>query len=89
VEENKVPSYKGPIMIIPFTGFSVAIALRILLTRTWPADALIHWQGNLLGGKYYPKATFTVLWIGVVIIFFAVISLIEWFASLLKSEVRK
>lgn len=86
---NKVPFYKGPIMIIPFIGFSVGIALWLLITRTWPADVLLRWQGKFLNGMYYPKATFAVLWIGVVLIFFAAIGFMEWLVSLFKSEIKK
>jgi len=88
-DNSRVPFYKGPIMIIPFIGFSVGIALWLLLTRTWPANVLIHWQASLLNGNYYPKATFAVLWIGIVVLFFAAICFTEWLFTLLKSEIKK
>ncbi len=76
-------------MIIPFIVISVGIALWLMLSSTWPADVLINLQAHLLNGKYYPKATFAVLWIGVVIIFFVILAFIDWLATSLKGNIEK
>ncbi len=88
-EKNAVPFYKGPLMLISFIVITVGVALWLMLTRTWPASELISWQADMFDGRYYPKATFAVIWIGIVILCFALIALIGWLKSIISGEIRK
>ncbi len=62
--QPKAKSMKGPIIkFISFLAVSVAAAAWITFTPLFPATVFIKWQSNWFDGSWYPKYTFAVVWI--------------------------
>ena len=83
---NKVPFYKGPWMAAVFIAVTVGLALWMMLARVWPASVLIEWQAGWFDGRYYPKATFAVIWIGIVFLIFAAMALVGKMIEIFSGE---
>lgn len=83
---DKVPIYKGPWMMVVFIVVTVGLALWMMLARIWPASILIEVQAQWFDGRYYPKATFAVIWIGIVGIVFAALALMGKIIEIIRGE---
>ncbi|MBP7582793.1 MAG: hypothetical protein KBA61_02085 [Spirochaetes bacterium] len=87
--ESKVPFYKGPWMAVVFIVGTVGLALWMMLARVWPASVLIEKQAQWFDGRYYSKATFAVLWIGIVVAVFAAVAVIGKIMEVARGEIRQ
>jgi hypothetical protein len=52
-----------------FLGVTVGVSLWMMLDEIWPANKLIDLQAGWFNGEYYPKLTFAVIWILVLLVF--------------------
>lgn len=68
-----------------FLGASVALALWMMIAGIWPANKLIELQAGWFNGEYYPKLTFAVVWLFVLIIFALIASSFSWLLDKLKT----
>jgi hypothetical protein len=61
-------------------------ALYLMIKEIQPARYFMDLQSGWFDGKYYPKATFAVLWIIMLLAFAAVYSFIDWMIRLIKGK---
>jgi hypothetical protein len=76
--EDKAYLRKQLIKFFLFLGVSVGVSLWLMIDDIWPASKLIDLQAGWFDGEYYPKLTFAVVWIFVLLVFAAVFSVTDW-----------
>ncbi|HTB31966.1 MAG TPA: hypothetical protein VK808_08080 [Bacteroidia bacterium] len=76
--EDKAYLRKQLIKFFLFLGVSVGVSLWLMIDDIWPASKLIDLQAGWFNGEYYPKLTFAVVWIFVLLVFAAVFSVVDW-----------
>jgi hypothetical protein len=75
--EDKAYLRKQMIKLFLFLGISVGVALWMMIAEIWPANKLIDLQAAWFNGEYYPKLTFGVIWIMVLLVFVLIFSLLD------------
>ena len=83
MEQNPLPGVKassksGMIAFVVFLVGSVGIALWMMISDIWQASALINLQADWFNGEYYPKMTFAIVWMLLLLTFMAVVSIASW-----------
>jgi heme/copper-type cytochrome/quinol oxidase subunit 4 len=84
--EDKAHLRRQLIKFFLFLGVTVGIALWMMIDDIWPASALIDLQAGWFDGEYYPKLTFAIVWIIVLLAIVAVIAIGDWLWSMVKGK---
>src|SRR5271166_3331400 len=58
----------GMILFFSFIAITAGLALWIEIADIWPANVISDVQAKWFNGYYYPKLTFAVIWILILII---------------------
>ena len=70
---------RGPMIKFVFVLVtSVAISIWITFAPLWPATVFIKWQLRWFDGSFYPKYTFAVVWVIMLVAFTFVALFITW-----------
>ncbi len=83
------PQRKQLIIFFLFLAVTVGVALWMMIAEIWPADKLIELQAGWFDGEYYPKATFAVIWIMLVLAIVVVIGVAGWLWKWIKKLAGK
>jgi hypothetical protein len=73
--QDKAFLRKQMIKFFLFLGLTVGISLWMEVAEIWPANKLIDLQAGWFNGEYYPKFTFAVIWIIVLLSFVVLFSI--------------
>jgi len=65
---------------------TASASLYLMIKEIQPARYLMDLQAGWFSGEYYPKATFAVLWIIMLLAFALVYSFIDWMIRLMKGK---
>ncbi len=84
--EDKAYLRKQLIKFFVFLGVTVGISIWMMIAEVWPANKLIDLQAGWFDGEYYPKATFAVIWILVLLVFVVIYSLLDGFGRIIKRK---
>ncbi|HTA28439.1 MAG TPA: hypothetical protein VK809_11660 [Bacteroidia bacterium] len=84
--QDKAYLRKQMIKFFLFLGVSVGVALWMMIDNIWPASKLIDLQAGWFNGEYYPKLTFGVIWIFVLLAFVVVFIFGDWLWGLIKGK---
>jgi uncharacterized membrane protein len=77
------------IKFVSFLVVSVALAAWLTFTPLFPATLFIKWQYNWFDGSWYPKYTFAVVWILVLLAMAFVFISISWIWEKIKGNTKK
>jgi hypothetical protein len=73
-------------MFFFFLAVSVGVAMWMVFDDIWPASKLIELQDGWFDGEYYPKATFAVVWILLLLAFVVVMGVAGWIWGLIRGK---
>jgi len=74
------------IMFFLFLAVTVGISLWLMIANKWPASALIDLQAGWFNGEYYPKLTFGIIWILVLLVCVVIYSIGDWLWRLIRGK---
>ena len=74
------------IKFFAFMIISAGAALYMMIKEIEPARAIMDLQADWFNGKYYPKATFAVLWIMILVAIAIVYSFFDWIIRLINDR---
>jgi len=84
--EDKAYLRRQMIKFFLFLALTVGISLWMMIKEIWPANKLIDLQAGWFNGEYYPKLTFGVIWILVLLAFVMPIFMGEWIWIKIKGK---
>ncbi len=84
--QDKAHLRKQMIKFFLFLGVTVGISLWMMIAEIWPANKLIDLQAGWFNGEYYPKLTFGIIWILVLLVFVVIYSLFDGLWRMIKGK---
>lgn len=84
--EDKAYLRKQLLKFFLFLGVSVGVSLWLMIKEIWPASALINLQAKWFDGSFYPKITFGLIWIFVLLVCTGLFLFFGWIINLLKGN---